>query len=160
LTVPHDVYFLEEPLSPDDVAGFARLTAVSPTPIATGEKETTQYPYIDLMDRGGLRIIQPDVARVGGIGETLRIAAHAEARGVRVIPHCWSTDILVAATMQVIATLRDGPYLEFNVMDNPLRTELMAEPLRPADGIMHLTDKPGLGVELNEATVARYRWTG
>jgi L-rhamnonate dehydratase len=156
----HDVYFLEEPLSPDDVAGFARLTAISPTPIATGEKETTQYPYIDLMDRGGLRIIQPDVARVGGIGETMRIAAHAEARGVRVIPHCWSTDILVAATMQVIATLRDGPYLEFNVMDNPLRTELMTEPLRPVDGIMQLTDKPGLGVELNETTVARYRWEG
>ena len=121
----HDVFFLEEPLSPDDVAGFARLTAVSPTPIATGEKETTQYPYIDLMDRGGLRIIQPDVARVGGISETLRIATHAEARGVRIIPHCWSTDILVAATLQVIATLRECPYLEFNVMDNPLRTQLM-----------------------------------
>jgi hypothetical protein len=60
----HRVFFLEEPLSPDDLAGFARLTAVSPTPIATGEKESTQYPYIDLMDRGGLRIIQPDVARV------------------------------------------------------------------------------------------------
>src|SRR5207253_9466037 len=96
----HVVFILEEPLSPDDVSGFARLTAVSPTPIATGEKETTQYPYIDLMDRGGLLIIQPDVARVGGIAETLRIATHAEARGVRVIPHCWSTDILVAATLQ------------------------------------------------------------
>jgi L-rhamnonate dehydratase len=75
-------FFLEEPLSPDDMAGLARLKAVSPTPIATGEKETTQYPYIDLMDRGGLRIIQPDVARVGGISETMRIAARAEARGV------------------------------------------------------------------------------
>jgi L-alanine-DL-glutamate epimerase-like enolase superfamily enzyme len=151
------VYFLEEPLAPDDLHGFARLTAVSPTPIATGEKETTLYPYLDLMERGGLRIIQPDVARVGGISETLRIAAHAEARGVRVIPHCWSTDILVAATLHVIATLRDCPYLEYNVTDNPLRTDLLVEPLRPVEGIIRVPDKPGLGIELDEDVVARYR---
>jgi L-rhamnonate dehydratase len=154
----HDVFFLEEPLSPDDIAGFARLTAASPTPIATGEKETTQYPFIDLMDRGGLRIVQPDVARVGGIAETLRIATHAEARGVRVIPHCWSTDILVAATLHVIATLRDCPYLEFNVMDNPLRTQLMREPIRPKNGIVGIPERPGLGIELDETTIERYRW--
>ena len=153
----HRVFFLEEPLSPDDLGGFARLTAVSPTPIATGEKESTQYPYIDLMDRGGLRIIQPDVARVGGISETLRIAALAEARGVRVIPHCWSTDILVAATLHVIATLRDCPYLEYNVTPNPLRTDLLARPLRPSNGEIDVPTGPGLGIELNEDTVARYR---
>jgi L-rhamnonate dehydratase len=154
----HDVFFLEEPLSPDDLNGFARLTAASPTPIATGEKETSQFPFIDLMERGGLRIIQPDVARVGGISETLRIAAHAEARGVRVIPHCWSTDILVAATLHVIALLRDCPYLEFNVMDNPLRTQLMTQPIRPKNGVVSIPDGPGLGIELNRATIDRYRW--
>jgi L-alanine-DL-glutamate epimerase-like enolase superfamily enzyme len=153
----HRVFFLEEPLSPDDIPGFARLTAVSPTPIATGEKESTQYPYIDLMDRGGLRIIQPDVARVGGISETMRIAALAESRGVRVIPHCWSTDILVAATLHVIATLRDCPYLEYNVTDNPLRTDLPARPLRPRNGEIDVPTAPGLGIELNHDTIAKYR---
>jgi L-alanine-DL-glutamate epimerase-like enolase superfamily enzyme len=153
----HRVFFLEEPLSPDDLAGFARLTAVSPTPIATGEKESTQYPYVDLMDRGGLRIIQPDVARVGGISETMRIAALAESRGVRVIPHCWSTDILVAATLHVIATLRDCPYLEYNVTANPLRTDLLAEPLRPQGGEIDVPTAPGLGITVNEDTVAKYR---
>jgi len=154
----HDVYFLEEPLAPEDVAGFARLTAVSPTPIATGEKETSQFPFIDLVDRGGLRIIQPDVARVGGISETLRIATHAEARGVRVIPHCWSTDILVAATMHVIAGLRDCPYLEYNAMDNPLRTRLLKAPIRPVDGIVSVPDGPGLGIELDPKTLDEFRW--
>ena len=153
----HRVFFLEEPLAPDDLRGFARLTAVSPTPIATGEKESTQYPYIDLMDRGGLRIIQPDVARVGGISETMRIAALAESRGVRVIPHCWSTDILVAATLHVIATLRDCPYLEYNVTPNPLRTDLLANPLRPSGGEIEVPTGPGLGIELNEDTIAHYR---
>jgi L-alanine-DL-glutamate epimerase-like enolase superfamily enzyme len=154
----HDVYFLEEPLAPEDVLGFARLTAVSPTPIATGEKETSQFPFIDLIDRGGLRIIQPDVARVGGISETLRIATHAEARGVRVIPHCWSTDILVAATMHVIAGLRDCPYLEYNAMDNPLRTRLLKSPIRPVDGIVSVPDGPGLGIELDPKTLDEFRW--
>jgi len=155
----HGVYFLEEPLAPDDLEGFARLTAVSPTPIATGEKETTLRPYRDLMERGGLRIVQPDIARVGGISETLRIAALAEARGVRVIPHCWSTDILVAATLHVISTLRDSPYLEYNATDNPLRTDLLTEPIRPRDGIVLVPEKPGLGIELAQETVERYRWT-
>ena len=156
----YGVFFLEEPLWPDDVAGFAKLVALSPTPIATGEKESTQYPYVDLMDRGGLRIIQPDVARVGGISEMMRIVALAESRQVRVIPHCWSTDILVAATLHVIATLRDCPYLEMNVTDNPLRTDLLVDPIRPVNGIARVPDKPGLGIELNEATLARYRWAG
>jgi L-alanine-DL-glutamate epimerase-like enolase superfamily enzyme len=150
------VYFLEEPLSPDDLDGFRRLVAASPTPIATGEKETTQFAYLDLMERGGLRIIQPDVARVGGISEALRIAALAEARSVQVIPHCWATDILVAATLQVISTLRACPYLEYNVTDNPLRRDLLVHPIRPVDGIVTVPTGPGLGIELNEDTVARY----
>ena len=153
----HGVYFLEEPLEPDDLEGFARLTAVSPTPIATGEKETMLRPYTDLMDRGGLRIIQPDVARVGGITETMRILHAAEARGVRVIPHCWSADILIAATLHVLAVARDAPYLEFNATDNPLRCELAANPFRVVDGCVAMPEAPGLGVELNEDAVARYR---
>ena len=112
------------------------------------------------MDRGGLRIIQPDVARAGGISEAMRIAAHAEARNVRVIPHCWSTDILVAATLHFTATLRDCPYLEFNATDNPLRTDLLMNPFRPVNGELRVPDKPGLGIELNEETLARYRWAG
>ena len=154
----HGVYFLEEPLAPDDLDGFARLTAVSPTPIATGEKEAGVHAYRMLMEHGGLRIIQPDIARVGGISESLRIAALAESRGVRMIPHCWSTDILVAATLHVISTLRDCPYLEYNATDNPLRTDLLVDPIRPVDGIVTVPEKPGLGIELNQDTIDRYRW--
>jgi L-rhamnonate dehydratase len=151
------VYFLEEPLAPDDLDGFRRLIAASPTPIATGEKETAQVGFLDLMERGGLRIIQPDVARVGGISEAMRIGTLAESRSVRMIPHCWSTDILVAATLHVVSTLRDCPYLEYNVTDNPLRKDLLVRPIRPRDGIVEVPTGPGLGIELNEDTVQRYR---
>ena len=76
-----------------------------------------------------------------------------------VIPHCWATDILVAATSHVLATFRDAPYLEFNATENPLRTELLAQPIRQIDGFVAIPDGPGLGIELNEATIDRYRWT-
>lgn len=155
----HDVHFLEEPLSPDDLDGFARLVAISPTPIATGEKETGRYGFRDLMERGALRIIQPDIARCGGITEIRRIAALADVRNVRVIPHCWSTDILVAATLHFLAAQRDARWQEFNVMDNPLKTDLAREPLKVIDGRVAVPDGPGLGITLNEEIVERYRWT-
>jgi len=156
----HRIFFLEEPLSPDDIEGFAKLVAVSPTPIATGEKESTLHPYLDLMDRGRLRIIQPDMARVGGLTEARRIATAAAERQVRVVPHCWSTDILVAATLHLVSTLPDCPYLEFNATANPLRTDLLVDPIRPVDGVVKVPEKPGLGIELNEETIERYRWKG
>jgi L-rhamnonate dehydratase len=155
----HDVYFLEEPLSPDDLEGWRALVANSATPIATGEKETTRFGFRALIDQGGLRIIQPDVARAGGITETLRIAAYAEARGVRVIPHCWSSDILVAATMHVITTLSDCPFLEYNVMDQPLRRGLACQPIQPRDGIVTVPEGPGLGIDLDQDTVDKYEVT-
>jgi L-rhamnonate dehydratase len=150
------VYFLEEPLAPDDFDGWRMLVTHSPTPIATGEKETTRHGFADLIDRGGLRIIQPDIARAGGITESLRIAAYAESRGIRVIPHCWSSDILLAATMHVITTLADCPFIEFNVMDQPLRTKLARNPIRPQAGIVFVPQEPGLGIELDEATISKY----
>ena len=153
-----DLFFLEEPLSPDDIGGFAKLVAASPTPIATGEKASHEFDYLDLMDRGGLRIIQPDIARMGGISAMLRVIAHAEARNVRVIPHCWSTDILVAATLHCMATMRDCPYLEYNATANPLRTDLLSTPIRPKNGSISVPDKPGLGIELREDTLKRFRW--
>jgi L-alanine-DL-glutamate epimerase-like enolase superfamily enzyme len=151
--------FLEEPLSPDDLDGFARLVTASPVPIATGEKETTRFAFIDLMDRGGLRIIQPDVARAGGITEARRIWAAAESRGVSVIPHSWASDILLAATLHFLASVRTAHYLEYNVMENPLRTELLTEPIAPGrDGLVQVPHGPGLGIELNDDLVERFRW--
>lgn len=151
------VYFLEEPLSPDDLEGFARLVQASPIPIATGEKETTRFGFRDLMERGGVRIIQPDVGRVGGITEARRIATLAEVKGARVIPHCWSTDILVSATLHLIATLPDAPFLEYNVMAQPLRTDLLSNPIRPKDGVAKVPNGPGLGIELNEELIEELR---
>lgn len=151
------VAFLEEPLAPDDFEGYRALGQRSPVAIATGEKETGLGGFVDLVDRAQVQIIQPDLARAGGFTEASRIAAHAALRGVRVVPHCWSTDILVAATAAFVSTLDHPSWVEFNVTDNPLRSELAAVPLRPVGGRLTLPTAPGLGIELNPDTVARYR---
>ena len=153
----YGVYFLEEPLASEDFPGFRRLVAASPVPIATGEKLGTTQDFIDLMDRGNVPIIQPDLARVGGFTELIKIAANAEARGADLIPHCWASDILVAASLHFLASQRDPQYMEFCVYDQPLRRDLITEPIVPDNGYASVPEKPGLGIEVNEEIVAKYR---
>lgn len=151
-----DVYFLEEPLAPDDIDGYADLAASVSLPIAAGEKDTTRWGFKPLIDRRALDIIQPDIARAGGISETKRIADHAELNGIRVIPHCWSTDILVAATCHFLATRAAETYLEFCLIDTPIRNDVALNPIQAIDGIVRVPDEPGLGIQLNTTTLERY----
>lgn len=154
----HDVLFLEEPLDSADLDGYRRLVDVSPLAIAAGERESSRRGFTDLLERANLPIVQPDLARCGGITVALDIADMAQRLGRRIVPHCWSSDILVAATAHFLAALPQPPLLEFNVMDQPLRTELMTAPLRPDAGLLTLPERPGLGVDLNRDTVERYTW--
>lgn len=153
----YDVTFFEEPLSPDDIPGYRRLTTESPVAIAAGEKATTAYEFVDLVDRAHLKIIQPDLARCGGISEALKIATFAQLRSVAYVPHSWASDILVAATLHVLASIPDAPWVEVNVMENPLR-RLLVDPLKVIDGELAVPEGPGLGIEVNEAVVEHFAW--
>lgn len=155
-----DIYFLEEPLSPDNLVGYGYLSARTCVPIAAGEKETTYWGFRDLIDIGGVQIAQPDLARAGGFTECVRIRDLANRSGVHCIPHCWSSDILLGATLQFAATIPDLPYVEFCTLDTPLRTSLCADPIRPRDGVLEIPDAPGIGIELNRETMERYRYVG
>lgn len=155
-----DVFFLEEPLSPDDIDGYAWLCRNSPIRIATGEKESTFWGFRELMDRGGLHVVQPDVARAGGITECRKIAAYADKSNILCIPHCWSTDILVSATLHLIAATPHVPYFEFCVAPTPLRQFTAKDPIRAVDGYVAIPRKPGLGIELDEETILKYRYEG
>ena len=153
---PFDIAFLEEPLHPDDLDGFAQLTAQSPIPIATGEKETSLAGFRTLIEHGRPDIVQPDLARAGGFTEVERIWELAIDRGVRLVPHCWSTDILVAATVQFLASRPEPIRLEFCLEDNPLRRELNPDPVWPVDGVVTVPEAPGLGVRLDPEIVDRF----
>lgn len=155
---PLAITFLEEPLDATDLDGYAALVARSSVPIAAGEREGGESGFIDLMDRARLPVVQPDLARCGGLTVALKVAAHAATRGTWVVPHCWSSDVLVAATTHFLTSLSQPPLLEFNVMQQPLRTGLMTVPLRPVNGYLSPPSGPGLGVELDRNVVDRLRW--
>ena len=158
---PFDIRFLEEPLHPDDLDGFAALVDATDIPIATGEKETSLAGFAQLMRHGRPDIVQPDLARVGGITETLRVWDLAAAEGTELIPHCWSTDVLVSATAHFLASREAAIPLEFCLEDNPLRRDLAVEPLRSIDGRVRVPEGPGLGITLRRDTIEQHavRWS-
>jgi len=151
------VYFLEEPLSCDDLSGYAALCDSLEMPIASGEKETTRWGFRDLIIHGHLDILQPDIARCGGISEAKKIVDLCSVHHRQCIPHCWSSDILVAATLQLTASAPGIELLEFCMADTPIRKYLAGQPIRAVNGTVKVPEAPGLGIELNEDFIKSIR---
>ena len=99
----YDLYWLEEPLAVEDIDGYRRLCEASPLKIAAAEHEATIWSFRDWMVRGGLDIVQPDLARCGGFSQGRRIAQAAFELGRECVPHAFSTGILIAASLQMVA---------------------------------------------------------
>jgi L-alanine-DL-glutamate epimerase-like enolase superfamily enzyme len=156
---PFDIFFLETPLASDDLEGYARLADATSIRIAAGEWLTTRFEFAELMDRGNIDVAQPDIGRVGGITEAMRIAQMAQDRGKLIVPHCWKTGIGAAATAHFAAASSNCRFIEFlppSVAESALRRDLVQEELQIADGKMDLPRRPGLGIELNAAAVRRF----
>jgi L-alanine-DL-glutamate epimerase-like enolase superfamily enzyme len=155
----YDVFFVETPLWADDLAGYAELSRRSPIPVAAGEWLATRFEFLDLMDRGGVRVVQPDVGRVGGLTEARRVCDLAAERGRLIVPHGWKTGITVAATAHLAAVTPHMPFFEFvpqEVAESPLRRELVRDELELVDGRLALPSRPGLGIELDRDVVERF----
>lgn len=157
---PYDIYWLEEPLPPDDISGYARLSDLVGVRIATGEEESGVRAFRRLIEQGHVDIIQPDIARAGGLTECRRIGELAEETNVQLVPHAFKTGILQAASLHLAATLPHGDLCELTVHHGPLARTLtnedFLERIEP-DGTVAIPSTPGLGVVLNEETVERYR---
>jgi L-alanine-DL-glutamate epimerase-like enolase superfamily enzyme len=157
--VEHDVFFVETPLWADDLSGYAELSRRSPIPVAAGEWLATRFEFLDLLDRGGVHVVQPDVGRVGGLTEARRVCDLAAERGRLVVPHGWKTGITVAATAQLAAVTSHMPFFEFvpqQVAESALRRELVDDELALVDGRLTLPQRPGLGIELNRQALERF----
>jgi len=154
-----DVYFLEAPFRPDELDKYKALSEATELRIAYGEQHTTRFEFMDLVEKGGIKIIQPDVSRAGGISEVLRIAHYAREKQTTLIPHCWKTGISIAANLHLLASIENAPYLEFcQPPTSPLRYTLLKEDFSvEQDGQVKVPTGPGLGIELNESTVEKYR---
>jgi L-alanine-DL-glutamate epimerase-like enolase superfamily enzyme len=153
----HDLYWMEEPFYADNLDGYRRLSEATETRVAGGEEEYTVYGFGEFVDRGRPDVVQPDVARSGGITHLQKIATLAAERGIPFVPHGYSTDVIVAANLQLIAANRNAPLLEYCVEDSPLRWDLVEEDLTATDGYVEIPDRPGLGITLNRDTIEEYR---
>ncbi len=149
-------YWLEEMLHPADLAGYKQLSAASPTPIAAGETECRLSEFVRMLDEGGLDWVQPDPGRCG-ISTMLAVGRAARERFKRVCNHSFKSGITIAASLHVMAALPGVDVFEFCMADSPLRHDLTREVFEARDGWVTVSDAPGLGVTINEATVAKYR---
>ena len=152
----HQLYWIEEPFWPDDYAKYAALAAAVRTPIAGGEEETTLADFERLVEKGNVEILQPDVTRAGGISECLRIADYARRNGRRCVLHAWSTGIIKAATLHVLAAMEEAEYMEYCVQTTDLNQRLVAERFPLVDGQVAIPTGPGLGIELDEAVLKQF----
>lgn len=150
------LFFVETPLHTDDLDGLARLADATTTPVAVGEFLQTRHEFGELMDRGHCDVIQPDLGRVGGLTEAIRCANLAERRGTRCVPHAWKTGLTAAATRHFAAVVPNCPYTELfhqDLFPSYLRSQLAKPEIALKDGQWSLPTQPGIGVELDEATV-------
>jgi L-alanine-DL-glutamate epimerase-like enolase superfamily enzyme len=153
-----NIFWLEEPVDTDDVAGSADVARALDVPVAGYETATGLASFRELIARRAIDIVQPDVIWTGGITVCRKVAALAEANGLPVIPHVFSSAVAAIANMHFIASLPNGGLLELDQNPNPLRTELLEEPIEIGPGgTVRLPDRPGLGIALNQATIDRYR---
>lgn len=154
-----DIFFVETPLPSDDLEGYAKLTQASPVRVALGEWQQTRFEFLEFMNREALDVVQPDVGRVGGLTEARRVAELARDRGLLVVPHCWKSAIGIAASAHLAAISPSCAYIEFlpqALADSSLRRELCSVELPVVDGRIPLPTAPGLGVEIDEAAMARF----
>src|SRR3989454_1892519 len=156
---PYDIFWLEDFLHPECYDGYAKVKAAGvKTRLAAGEQEATAWGFRELIGRGGIDVVQPDLTRCGGFTQARKIAWEAEHAGIDVCPHAWLTDLLTAASLHFNAVLPRALFLEYNVCENPMLREIIRNPVQmDADGFIPVPQGPGLGIEVDEKAVRRFQ---
>lgn len=161
---PYDIYWFEEPISPEYYTQYADLRTKTTIPIAGGECEYLRFGFQALLQGNCVDIIQPDICATGGLTEAKRIAVLASVYGVEVVPHTWGTGIAIAAALHFICNLDTLPgrlktpncFIEYDRTENGLRDELTTTDMVVRDGSITISDAPGLGFQVNEEALYKY----
>lgn len=156
---PYRLLWMEEPLHPDDLRGYGRLSQAVDTPIAAGEEECTREGFRRLMDEGHVDVIQIDVTRVG-LTQARLVAADALERGIGVANHTFTTDLNAAVSLHFLASIPNAVICEYCVEPGELSRHLVSTPIRIVDGKAQVPSGPGLGVEPDPAVMDRFLWPG
>lgn len=161
----YNIYWFEEPVSPEYYDHYAELRTKTSIPIAGGECEYLRFGFQTLLQSKCVDIVQPDICAMGGLTEAKRVAALASVYGVELVPHTWGTGIAIAAALHFVSNLDVLPgrlrtprcYMEYDRTENGLRDELTSTEMVFENGKIKISDAPGLGFELNEEALHKYR---
>ena len=161
----YNLYFLEEPLAPEDMRGYMQLRFMTPTMITAGENMFGKIALREWISNGALDIYQPDLGHAGGFTELKKIAALTQAYQTLLMPHVWGSGVLLAATLQFLATLPPvpmtsfpwEPMIEFDQSEHPFRFELINNGIEFKDGHLIVPKKPGIGVEINRDVLKKFK---
>ena len=150
----YDIWWLEEPVFPDNVPASAEVAAALDVPVATGEIEATRWGFRELLERRAADILQPDATVAGGVTEWMKIAHMAAGWDIPIAPH-WMANIHV----HLLAAVPNGITVEFFVLEEDVFNfeRMVREPLQPVDGVIQVPQRPGHGVELEDEALTRYR---
>jgi galactonate dehydratase len=154
---PYRPAFLEEPTHPDRLDDLVAVAAQVAVPLAAGERLYHKWSVYELLKTGAVALLQPETTRLGGITELKKVCALAEALGAYVAPHDGSVGPIVEmANVHVMATTPNFLFLEHRARDVPWRQAVVRGAAEVQDGHIALSDRPGLGIELDLEQIARY----
>ncbi len=152
----YDVTWFEEPLQHDALDDYVRLREHARVPISGGEVITRRQAFLPWLRAGAFDIVQPDATKVGGLSESRRIGWMAQAFGIRLIPHGWNTAVGLAADLHLASALPETDLVEY-ITGSPYLDDLVEGGWHLDDeGMLPISDGPGLGIALDLDAVARY----
>ena len=154
-----DIKWFEEPLSPEFYDQYSDFKSKSLIPVAAGECEYLRYGFQKLLDKNCVDFLQMDICSCGGLTEAKRISALSSTKGVKVIPHTWGSGIAFYTAINFISNLEPIPgrlynedaYIEYDRTENKIRENIIKDNIIMKDGYISVNDKPGLGVDVDEA---------
>jgi D-galactarolactone cycloisomerase len=141
-----DLYWFEEPISPDNRHGTAEVRSATTIPIAAGESEYTSFDIRDLLEVRALDVIQPDAAIIGGISEAARVSHLASVHQLELAPHCWGSAYSFMAGLNVAFASSSAIIIEFSLGGNPMMYDLVKEQITVSNGVISAPTLPGLGL--------------
>ncbi|PWU09456.1 MAG: mandelate racemase/muconate lactonizing enzyme family protein [Verrucomicrobia bacterium] len=158
---PLRLMWLEEPVPAENIDALAQVRASSSTVICTGENHYTRYEFLELFSRKAVDVIMPDLSKVGGIAEAKRIADMADAHYIPMAPHNVSSPLGMMAACHVLASIPNFLVLELHALNIPWWNDLcIGEKPFIENGFMTVSERPGIGVELNDEVAKSLLWNG
>lgn len=155
----YDPLWLEEPCPPENFKEMGKIARSTSIPIATGERLVTIHDFQKLFEEGACAIAQPDLGSCGGITACKKIATLAEANYVLMAPHVWGGPIITAAAVQIATNISNFLILESIYKSRGFFDKIVKEPFVWENGDIIPTDRPGIGIELDEEKLETYKGT-